>query len=272
MDGTWEVYALKYGEVATRTRATNFIGEDDHASPMPLDYFTWVLRSGDRCIVVDTGFEEAEAARRNRIIDRRPDQALAALGLGPQDAEAVIVTHLHYDHAGGLARYPDAVFHLQAAEMAFATGPCMCHAHLRHPFAVDDVCEMVRKVYSGRVIFHDGDAEVAPGVTVHRIGGHSKGLQAVRVRTREGWLCLASDASHYYENYLTGRPFPIVADMGDTLEGYARIQALASHPALVIPGHDPIVRRLFPEVAGGFVHRLDVLPRDFDPLGSSAAG
>ena len=148
----------------------------------------------------------------------------------------------------------------------------MCPAHLRHTVSVEQVCEMVRHVFSGRVIFHDGDAEVAPGVTVHRIGGHSKGLMAVRVRTREGWLCLASDASHYYANYLEGRPFPIVADMEETLAGYGRIQALASQPGLVIPGHDPLVRRLFPEIAGGFVHRLDVAPRDFDPLAMSPEG
>ena len=272
MDGTWEVYALKYGEVTTRRRADSFIGGDAHDGPMPLDFFTWVLRSGDRAILVDTGFEEDEAARRGRAIQRAPHEALAPLGLAPESIETVIVTHLHYDHAGGLHRYPAATFHLQAAEMAFATGPCMCHAHLRHTFSVEQVCEMVRHVFSGRVIFHDGDAEVAPGVTVHRIGGHSKGLMAVRGRTREGWLCLASDASHYYANYLEGRPFPIVADMAETLAGYGRIQALASQPGLVIPGHDPLVRRLFPEIAGGFVHRLDVAPRDFDPLAMSPEG
>ncbi|MDF2231889.1 N-acyl homoserine lactonase family protein [Albimonas sp. CAU 1670] len=266
MDGTWEVYALKYGEVATRRRADNFLGGDPHDGPMPLDYFTWVLRSGDRTILVDTGFEREEGARRGREIDREPHEALAPLGIAPETVDTVIITHLHYDHAGGLPRYPAATFHLQAAEMAFATGPCMCHPQLRHTFSVDHVCEMVRKVYAGRVIFHDGDAEVAPGVTVHRIGGHSLGLQAVRVRTREGWLCLASDASHYYANYLTGRPFPIVVDVAETLDGYARIRALASTPGLVIPGHDPLVRRLFPEVAGGFVFRLDATPRDFDPL------
>ena len=70
--------------------------------------------------------------------------------------------------------------------MAYATGPCMCHDHLRYPFTADHVCEMVRNVYSGRVIFHDGDGEVAPGITVHKIGGHSRGLQCVRVMTAGG--------------------------------------------------------------------------------------
>lgn len=270
MDRLWEVHALKYGEVTARKRMASFMPPmqpDDHLTDHPLDFYVWLLRSEDRVILVDTGFDAEEAKTRARVIERDPAEALAALGVTPEMVDTVIVTHLHYDHAGGLASYPNARFHLQAAEMAYATGPCMCHEALRHPFTAGHVCEMVRHVYSGRVAFHDGDAEVAPGVTVHMVGGHSRGLQAVRVKTREGWMCVASDASHFYENYLTGRPFPILSDMEDTLKGYEVIQRLASHPSLVIPGHDPLVRRIFPEVAGGFVHRLDVKVEGFDPTG-----
>ena len=164
--------------------------------------------------------------------------------------DTVIVTHLHYDHAGGLARFPTATLHLQAAEMAYATGPCMCHAVLRMPFTAEHVCEMVRRLYAGRVVFHEGDAEVAPGVTVHRVGGHSRGLQAVRVRTRAGWLVLASDAAYYYENWVQAKPFPIVVDVEDMLRGFRLIRSLASSRELVVPGHDPLVRRLFPPAEG----------------------
>lgn len=266
MEDIWEVHALRYGAMDQRTRATNILGEDDHATPMPLHYYVWLLRNGERTILVDTGFDTAEASARGRVLEREPPAALAALGLSPEAIDTVIVTHLHYDHAGTLDAYPKARFHLQAAEMAYATGPCMCHAHMRHPFTAEHVCQMIRHVFSGRVEFHDGDGAVAPGVTVHAVGGHSRGLQAVRVKTREGHLCLASDASHFYENYLTGRPFPIIADMGPMLDGFRTIQRLATRPGGVIPGHDPLVGRIFPEVAGGFVHRLDVPVERFDPL------
>ncbi len=72
--------------------------------------------------------------------------------------------------------------------MAYATGRCMCHQALRLPFEVEDVIAMVRKVFTGRCAFHDGEDEVVPGVTVHHIGGHSKGLQSVRVKTRLGYV------------------------------------------------------------------------------------
>ena len=126
------------------------------------------------------------------------------------------------------------------------------------PFTADHVCDMVRKVYSGRVVFHDGDGSVAEGVTVHRIGGHSRGLQAVRVKTANGYMCLASDASHYYENFLKKKPFPIVVDLEEMITGYDRLTELATSPSRVIPGHDPLVTQYFAESGNsGFVWRLD---------------
>jgi len=123
---------------------------------------------------------------------------------------------------------------------------------------------MVRKVYQGRVTFHDGDAELAPGLSLHKIGGHTKGLQAVRVHTRVGWIVLASDASHLYANMHEKRPFPIVHDVGRMVEGYRRLRELADAPELIVPGHDPLVmERYVAAEAGleGIAVRLDQRPR-----------
>ena len=108
----------------------------------------------------------------------------------------------------------------------------------------------------------DGDGEVAEGVTVHCLGGHSRGLQAVRVRTDAGWLCLASDASHYYENFQQAKPFPIVVDLQNMLDGFDRLHKLASDPTLIIPGHDPLVRQYFPQDGSDHIFRLDQGPSD----------
>ena len=261
MDDEWEIYCLKYAERNTRTRADSFIFDDDHASPHNMDYFIWVLRQGQRTILVDTGYDQSEAKRRDRPILRDPAKALEAINIRAEEIDTVIITHLHYDHAGGLDRYPNAKFHLQASEMQYATGPCMCNPTLQMPFTADHICDMIKKVYSGRVIFHDGEGKVDDGVTVHCIGGHSRGLQAVRVKTSSGYVCLASDASHYYENFLKQKPFPIVVDLENMLSGFTQIQQLASTPSLVIPGHDPIITQAFPLTGqSGFAWRLDKGP------------
>jgi glyoxylase-like metal-dependent hydrolase (beta-lactamase superfamily II) len=256
----WEVYAIKYADRNTRTRADSFIFDDNHDTPHAMDYFMWLLRCGQEVILVDTGYDDAEAGVRGRPIRLDPAAALAPFGIAPGEVSRIIVTHLHYDHAGGLHLFPDATLHLQAAEMAYATGPCMCHDTLRMPYTAGHVCEAVTRLYSGKVAFHDGDAQIAEGVTVHCIGGHSRGLQCVRVRTRSGWLVLASDAAHFYENVLARKPFPIVVDLQNMLDGFDTLERLASAPGLIIPGHDPLVRQHFPSVMADHVYRLDAGP------------
>jgi glyoxylase-like metal-dependent hydrolase (beta-lactamase superfamily II) len=97
-------------------------------------------------------------------------------------------------------------------------------------------------------------------VSLHHIGGHTMGLQVVRVETRRGALVLASDASHFYANMEQVRPFPIVWSVAEMVDGYRRLRALAESPAHIIPGHDPLVLQRYPapsKALEGVVARLD---------------
>lgn len=251
MSDNWEVYALKYAERNNRTRSDSFIMDDDHSSPHPMDYFIWLLRNGNQSILVDTGYDQDEAIRRDRSLLHHPSDLIREMGLSTDKIDTIILTHLHYDHAGDLKSYPNANLHLQATEMAYATGPCMCLDHMRLPFTGEHICDVVRALYSGRVNFADGTREIAPGVETHLVGGHSRGLQIVRVRTRRGWVVLASDSTHYYENYLHNKPFPIIVDMENKLKGYQQLRNLSESENHVIPGHDPLVRSIYPPLKAG---------------------
>lgn len=264
MSETYEILALKYATHANRTRFDNFMSADDHAAPQPIDYFVWLIRNAKRTIVVDTGFDHAEAKLRGRVLNLEPHEILKRVGVDVDKVDTVVVSHLHYDHAGTLDKFGNARFHIQEAEMAYATGPCMCEEAMRKPFTADHVCSLVKKVYSGRVQFHDGDGEIAPGVTVHKSAGHSKGLQAVRVETANGPVVLASDAAHLYENLDRRKPFSITVDVEETLRTYTRLEKLAGGRARLVPGHDPLVLKRYPAwkpETEGTVHRLDVPAR-----------
>ena len=229
---------------------------------MPMDFFVWVIRGGGRTIAVDTGFDAAQGAARDRALVLPTAEGLAALDVVPGDVGDVVVTHMHWDHAGNHALYPAARYHLQEAEMRFCTGPCMGHLAIRRPYAPGDVAAMVHRLYADQVVFHDGDAEIAPGVTLHLIGGHSRGLQVVRVHTARGWVVLASDAAHYQANLDHAAPFPIVDRVSDMLDGFARLRALAASDDHVVPGHDPLVLRRYPPSVRGRsgIARLDLPP------------
>jgi glyoxylase-like metal-dependent hydrolase (beta-lactamase superfamily II) len=261
-DDIHEVYAIRYG-YHDRKASENFIHGDPHDGPQPLDFFVWAIVGKAGAIVLDTGFDAAMGQKRQRALTKPVGEGLKAIGIDPATVETVIVSHMHYDHIGNHDLFPRARYHLQDREMAYATGRCMCHGALKMPFEADDVVAMVRKVFAGRVEFHDGEGEIAPGITVHYIGGHSKGLQSVRVKTRRGHVVLAADATHLYAHMDSGRIFPLTYNVQEVVEGYVTLKKLASSPNHVVPGHDPLVLKRYPAAKPGlegWVARLDAEP------------
>ncbi len=259
----YEVYAIRYATVARKHAGENFIGADPHESGGTMDYFCWLVKNAERSFVVDTGFTAEMARKRGRNFLRCPSEGLAALGVAAAEVRDVIVTHLHYDHIGNFALFPQATFHLQDREMAFATGRNMTSPVMNAAYEVEDITAMVRQVYRGRVRFHDGNAPLAPGISLHHVGGHTDGLQIVRVWTRLGWMVLASDATHYYANLEEQRLFPIVYNVGAMVGGWRLCRELADRPQYVIPGHDPAVLKRYPAAAPGmedWIVRLDCEP------------
>ena len=262
-DDIYEIHAIKYAWLSRRS-PDNFVGGDPHDTDMPLNYYVWTISNKSRTVLVDTGFGQEAADKRGRTILRPVEEGIRALGVNPERVQDVVITHMHYDHAGNVPLFANAKFHLQDKEMDFATGRCMCHDMMRHGYEVNDVVDMVRCVYDQRVQFHDGPAEIAPGIELHHIGGHTRGLQSVRVRTQRGWVVLASDASHFYAHMEQDRAFPIVYNVADMLEGFNTLRRLATSPQHIIPGHDPLVMARYPVMKSGFedwIVRLDIDPK-----------
>jgi glyoxylase-like metal-dependent hydrolase (beta-lactamase superfamily II) len=263
---THRIYAVRYVHL-DRSSDRNFLGGDDHANPMPLDYYVWVIKADSRSIVVDTGFDSGQAASRGRKLIRPVAEGLAAIDVDPANVMDVVITHMHYDHAGNAALFPRARFHVQDAEMAYCTGRAMTHQHLATPFDAENVVQMVRRIFDGRVVFHAGDCVLFPGVTLHHLPGHTPGLQAVRVDTARGCVVLASDAAHFWANLEREIPFPIVTDVPRYLESLRALRELASSLDHIIPGHDPEVLARFPAEGG----TRDIVRLDLAPLARAAS-
>src|SRR5260370_7752402 len=104
-DDVHEVYAIRYGHHERRS-SENFIGGDPHDVPQPLDFFVWAIRGPHGTFVVDTGFDELMAKKRQRSILNPVGAGLKALGIEPDSVEDVIVSHLHYYHTAHSYLFP----------------------------------------------------------------------------------------------------------------------------------------------------------------------
>jgi glyoxylase-like metal-dependent hydrolase (beta-lactamase superfamily II) len=241
----YNVYAVKYATRDARS-GEHFHGHDLHDVPMPMDYFVWAAVSAEHTVVVDAGFTAEVAARRGRKHLRCPTEGLEALGIDCARVPYVILTHLHYDHVGNLEKFPEATYVVQEAEMAFWTGRYAGRDYFRTLVEGDDIAYLVQENFEGRLRFVAGSEEIVPGIEVHRTGGHSAGLQVVRVKTARGSVVLASDATHFYANIEQDRPYSIVSDLPRMYGAFDLVHALADSSAHMVPGHDPLVMERFP--------------------------
>jgi glyoxylase-like metal-dependent hydrolase (beta-lactamase superfamily II) len=246
VEAVYRVYALRYGH-REALRAEHFYGFDPCGdASMPMDYFVWVAVGPAATVVVDAGFTPEVGRRRGRTHLASPLDLLAAIGSSAADVGHVVITHLHYDHTGYLSSFPAAQFVLQEAEMAFWTGRHAGRGEFKRLCEASDLAFLVEANVEGRVRQLTGDREIMPGISVHLVGGHTPGLQIVRVRTAGGWVVLGSDAAHYRENLEADRPFAIVHTLPLMYDAFDRLQELAGPDGVIVPGHDPALLEQFP--------------------------
>jgi glyoxylase-like metal-dependent hydrolase (beta-lactamase superfamily II) len=245
---SWQVWGVRTAH-ADRPARDNYLYPGDRCGTEGIAFGVLVAACGDDVVVVDTGFSWEAGQRRGRVLELTAADAVRATGLDPTAVRTVVLSHLHYDHAGNVNDFPDAQVVLQRAEMDYAAGPAMRHHRLSHFFEADDVVTIVRRLFAGTVNLIEGRHDVAPGFELHLVAGHTRGLQVARIHTDRGWIVLACDGVHYFDNILERNPFPALVDLEQVLDGYERIEALADSPAHIVPGHDPRLFDLYDLVA-----------------------
>lgn len=233
----YRIYILQY---ARREAQANYylLGDIHNTASMDIGYYMWLVTNGEHTVMVDMGFTEAKSRERGRDWIAHPGELMEQVGVDPASIQHVVVSHMHWDHAGNYALFPNATFYLQDDEMAFWTGRHAGSAHFGSAMEVEDVVALVRLNYDGRVRFIDGHEEILPGITVHKAPGHTKGVQVTQVACESGPAVVASDAVHTYENLRRNLPTPIIYDAALYLESYGLIRSLAADERHILPGHD----------------------------------
>ena len=214
----------------------------------------FLIEGNGRKILVDTGCgdPEMESMKRcyhgpvERLPDEVPDAALRKIGVDPDEIDTVILTHLHHDHSYNNQLFPKADFYLQRKELLFASAPYPKFSITYEAPENGVIPQWLRDGIKWKII--DGDLQLAEGLRIVTLPGHSPGLQGVLVDTTDGPYLLPSDALPLYENFEDGvfRLSGLCASMEDF---YATFDKIKSFNATIIPSHDPRVSavRQFPE-------------------------
>ena len=245
------VYALSYGRSSYRNSRIFHGGSSKDRSSFAWMY--WLVQTGDRTILVDTGFEDPKLARKWNIDNYEPPtEKLAQLGIRPEDVDDIILTHAHWDHVGAVDRYPNARVWMQRAEYE-GMAASVSGSRSRHGMNALDVERLAEIARQGRLHMLDGSHQLTPSVEMTRAGTHTAGSQYVTIETRDGAIVLAGDTTYLYRNNQSHVPTGCCSDPEADLEAIREMQRRAASPFYIIPGHDPRVFSWFPEISDGIV-------------------
>ncbi len=238
----------------------------DMMTPLVAPVLTFYLEGGSKKILVDTGVVDGDDFHGFALSNGGAQgmvNALAEIGLKPADIDIVILTHLHFDHAANIALFPHAQFILQKKEWAYAQAPLPLQRGVY-------LTQLLNELESYDLVLADDGYEVADGVKVVCVPGHTKGQQAVVVNTSDGTYILSGDlmymkANLYPEtteiidaqgNKIICTPQPghafyppgIHTDLTDWYDSVWRLLAIAGSRSHILPGHDPsLIGKIFPE-------------------------
>ncbi len=170
----------------------------DDENRIPLQTNCLLLEDGTNRVLIECGYGEKWEEKERRIFaleSRTVIDALAEISIDPADLTHIILTHLHFDHAGALTRwnaardavptFPNATIFVQRTEWndALANRSTMTRTYLRsHLDPIEDRVELV-----------DREADVLPGIRVMPMPGHTWGQQAVFFNDEAGIVCFPGD-------------------------------------------------------------------------------
>jgi N-acyl homoserine lactone hydrolase len=204
-----------------------------------------------RLVVIDTGFANGQSmSGRAFTAIESPHEVLAKLGFTPADVDTVVLTHLHFDHAGNVEAFPNATVFVQRCELEGwkqVIDEIPDHSVGKVSWKLSSLdLEVIAHIdagaANGRISLLDGDAEIAPGVWCRLARDtHTFGSQWVEVRTPDGAYAIAGDCVYWYTN--VERMWPPGYVQGNTwnlMRTFEQLRDLVGADRLerIVPGHD----------------------------------
>ena len=251
----YDVFAVRFATLANFP-VSSLVSGADRSRRLDIAMMIWVLKGADgRVALVDSGFHRERYFQQFTVKDYiSPADAIAPLGLKGSDVTDIFLSHMHWDHAGGIDLFPAARVWIQKDEYDYYTSEAWQSRTTHGGIDADDVLEIVKRNTQGKVSFVRGDDETSLSGILFGIGGkHTWQSQFVAVQTRTKIAVLASDNIYLYENLDAHAPIAQTFDAASNLRAQDRMRTLAGEPRLLIPGHDPSVFSRFPHLTDRIV-------------------
>jgi N-acyl homoserine lactone hydrolase len=198
----------------------------------------WLVQGGGTTLVVDSGPGDPASVKqltgRELVLDEAPAAALDRLGVRPAEIATVVLSHLHWDHSGGLDLFPNAEIYVHRRELQWAIAPLPIQEKSYEWQAPGRA--LPRWLGSRRRMkIIDGDRDIAPGLRLVHLPGHTPGCLGLCCNTRRGHHLIACDAVPTYENIEENVPPGWYVDLEEAYRTLDRIRDMAD---VVLPGHD----------------------------------
>jgi glyoxylase-like metal-dependent hydrolase (beta-lactamase superfamily II) len=252
-DDAISIWQVKYGERVVR-KSDVFHDYGQYGEPdgdLDMDYNFWVLRRGERIMLLDTGYDIPKHDWLGEISVTPTPTGLEILGIDPADVSLVITSHFHYDHIGYLGLFPNATVVSGQREWDYWIGKKNANELEGEFSTAEDLAPVEKAQEEGRLRLIAEPTEVEPGIWVYPIGGHCPGELLTRIETGNGSYIMTVDAAHFYEQIEHEWPFFAFTDLDEMKAGLSFINKLAAETgSTVIPGHDARVRDRFPAAPG----------------------
>ena len=159
---------------------------------------TFLINTGSKLVLVDTGSGKSMGENAGHMLTN-----LKLAGYSPEQIDAVVITHWHPDHVGGLAtegkiNFPKATLFIDKRDVDFSTNPKIKEKHPDQFKPFFDVAVMNITAYQKeqKINAFIGTTEIVPGVTAHECSGHTPGHTCYEVKSGDERLELIGDSLH----------------------------------------------------------------------------
>ena len=238
----YEIIPLKFAEFDSHeTSMLTYLSHIGEKRCCPV--ICYLIKGDGHAILVDTGcgdsvWAEVHHRRLTQTEDMLLHNSLRSSGIGPEDLDCIVNTHLHWDHCWCNDQFPGKKIYVQKKELEYAACPLPVHYEYYESAPLGIVPPWTRAIRQYEAV--DGDYELFDGITLVHLPGHTPGFQGVLVDTTAGRYLIASDAVGSYDNWIGEKhmkhiPPAIHVDLNDCYRSFEKMDRICD---FVLPGHD----------------------------------